>query len=120
MTLRQVYEGVLIEIDKVQAPSMLLEDFNYLCNKAIHQYVNKRYNLYDVNQQTTDDIRVLKTTATLTATKSNIYGIEQSNDSPYSGIYEVNLPSDYLHVLNCICDFEVEKNFQCHTEHAHI
>ena len=28
MTARQVYEGVLIELNKVQAPSLLLEDFN--------------------------------------------------------------------------------------------
>ena len=52
-------------MNKVQAPSILLEDFNYFFNKAINQYINKRYNIYDVNQQTTDDIRVLKSTAKL-------------------------------------------------------
>lgn len=30
MTARQVYEAVLIELNKAQAPSLLLEDFNYL------------------------------------------------------------------------------------------
>ena len=44
MTAREVYEGVLIELNKVDAPTMLLEDFNYLFNKSIYQYVNKKYN----------------------------------------------------------------------------
>lgn len=49
MTAREVYEAMLIELNKVEAPSMLLEDFNYLFNKAIYQYINKRYNIYDIN-----------------------------------------------------------------------
>lgn len=36
MTSRQMYEAVLIEMNKVEAPSMLLEDFNYFINKAIY------------------------------------------------------------------------------------
>jgi len=35
MTSRQCYEGVLIELNKAEAPNLLLEDFNYLFNKAI-------------------------------------------------------------------------------------
>jgi hypothetical protein len=50
-------------LHKENAPNILLEDFNYLVNKAIYQYINKRYNIYDINQQTTDDLRVLKATA---------------------------------------------------------
>jgi hypothetical protein len=34
MTLREIFEAVLVEINKVQAPSLLLEDFNYFANKA--------------------------------------------------------------------------------------
>ena len=60
MTARQVYEGTATEVNKVQSMTLLLEDFNYFFNKAIYQYINKRYNIYDINQQTTDDIRVLK------------------------------------------------------------
>ena len=56
------------EMNKTAAPSILLEDFNYLLNKAIYQYINKKYNIYDVNQQSTDDIRVLKSTAILQPT----------------------------------------------------
>ena len=36
MTARQVWEGMLTELSKVNAPSMLLQDFNYFFNKAIN------------------------------------------------------------------------------------
>lgn len=34
MTAIQAYEAVLIELNKVKAPSLSLSDFNYLFNKA--------------------------------------------------------------------------------------
>jgi hypothetical protein len=103
--MRQLYEGVLIELNKENAPNILLEDFNYFCSKAINNYVNKRYNIYDVNQQTTDDLRVLKATALLTPAKVDSY-----NDLSLASnaCYEIELPSDYLHILNCICIYNVK------------
>jgi hypothetical protein len=41
MTARQMLEALLIELNKVNAPSLLLEDYNYFINKAINQYINK-------------------------------------------------------------------------------
>lgn len=38
MNVLNVYEAVLIELNKVEAPSLLLEDFIYFLNKAIQQY----------------------------------------------------------------------------------
>ena len=73
MTAKQVFEAALIELNKVQAPSLLLEDYNYFINKAINQYINKIYNMYDINQQKSDDIRVLKATAVLTPELQTIY-----------------------------------------------
>ena len=104
MTARNLYEGVIIELNKENAPNLLLEDFNYFANKAINQYINKRYNIYDINQQTTDDLRVLKATALLTPTKVDDYaGLTLAGGATYS----VDLPSDYLHLLNCICIYNV-------------
>lgn len=125
MTARQVLEAVLIEMNKVNAPSLLLEDFNYLFNKAINQYINKRYNVYDVNQQTTDDIRVLKSTAVLKPTRmmdgASAYGSEGLDsgnvvalNALYGATYEVNLPADYLHILNCICIYQVHNTVKCY------
>ena len=50
MSARELYEGVLIELNKENASNIMLEDFNYFANKAINNYVNKRYNIYDINQ----------------------------------------------------------------------
>ena len=147
MTARQVFEATLIELSKIQAPSLKLYEFNYLFNKAINQYINKVYNVYDINQQTTDDLRVLKSTAFLTPTKTQIGNNALKNPSgkqnpTYTGVspdkpthtgvassvlstahsqiqslhgatYEVYLPIDYLHMLNCVCIYYVAKTKDC-------
>ena len=195
MTARQVFESTLIELSKVQAPSLKLYEFNYLFNKAINQYINKVYNVYDLNQQTTDDLRVLKATAFLTPHKVQLAGragsapkdsaiqntnaitgnsdqaegggtykvadtveeynkakgtsIEQDDfdtltptqkiiytagtitngytgqatsylskahrsiQSLHGATYEVFLPIDYLHMLNCVCIYYVAKTKDC-------
>lgn len=65
MTERDLYDAALIEINKLEAPSMLLEDYNYFINKAIQQYINKAYNRYEINQQATDDLGALKVSKTI-------------------------------------------------------
>lgn len=121
MTARQVWEGMLTELSKVNAPSMLLQDFNYFFNKAINQYINKRYNIYDISQQTTDDLRVLKATTVLEPKliANTISGVDTSdwkagNASLFGATYEVYLPLDYLHMLNCICVYKLNKRFKCY------
>lgn len=151
MTARQVFEATLIELSKIQAPSLKLYEFNYLFNKAINQYINKVYNVYDINQQTTDDLRVLKATTFLTPHKVELAGSKSSaakdsaiqntsavtgnQDSPEGGYtgqassylskahrsiqslhgatYEVYMPIDYLHMLNCVCIYYVAKQKDC-------
>ena len=116
MTARQLYEGVLIELNKENAPNILLEDFNYFANKAINNYVNKRYNIYDVNQQTTDDLRVLKATALLKPIQVKDYkGLTMAGNDAMA-TYEVVMPSDYLHILNCICIYKVNKTYKCYNK----
>lgn len=60
MTVREVYEAVLVEINKVNAATFSTEEFNYVLNKAILGYTNERYNFFAVNQQLSDDLRVLQ------------------------------------------------------------
>ena len=120
MTARQVYEGVLIEMNKVQAPSLLLEDFNYLFNKAINQYINKKYNIYDISQQTTDDLRVLKSSCVLNANTENFFNDVTKRNSMWGAIYEFQLPQDYLHLLNCICNYKVTKPFKCYDAGTYV
>ena len=148
MTARQVFEATLIELSKIQAPALKLYEFNYLFNKAINQYINKVYNVYDINQQTTDDLRVLKATAYLKphkyradnapynnfksgGTKTAYTGKSPSDTTTYAmassylssahsqiqslngATYEVFMPIDYLHMLNCVCIYYVAKQKDC-------
>ena len=112
MTSKQVYEATAIELSKVQAPALKLYEFNYFFNQAIRQFVNKVYNVYDVNQQTTDDLRVLKATATLKPEKAVSTG-NKAIDYLRGATYFVDMPDDYLHLLNCICLFDVHKRKDC-------
>ena len=127
MTARQVWEGMLTELSKVNAPSMLLQDFNYFFNKAINQYINKRYNIYDISQQTTDDLRVLKATTVLepelianTISGVDTFDWKAGSTSLFGATYEVYLPLDYLHMLNCICVYKLSKRFKCYNEGDYV
>lgn len=133
MTARDIFKAMLTELSKVNAPSLLLEDFNYFFNKAINQYINKRYNIYDINQQSSDDLRVLKATAILTPVKSlgttykNPEGASSALSTKYKGLaslygatYEVDLPPDYLHILNCVCIYKVNSTYSCYDSGSFI
>lgn len=100
---------------------MLLQDFNYFFNKAINQYINKRYNIYDISQQSTDDLRVLKATSVLDVSKSEVKApfnilsnLGAGKSKLFGATYEADLPPDYLHILNCICIYRVNKNWKCY------
>lgn len=114
MTSKQIFEYALIELNKVQAPSLLLEDYNYFINKAISQYINKVYNLYDIDQQRSDDLRVLKSTAILTPRLQTIYNSSAEGSTLLHKTFEVDLPDDYLHVLNCIVEYDVKATKDCY------
>ena len=102
MTVLEFYEHVLTELNKVEAPSLLLEDFNYFANKAVQQYTNKVYNRYDINQQSTDDLSFLKTSIYSTVISANAPYLLPSEDE----YWVCEIPSNYLHLLNCIVSFE--------------
>lgn len=124
LTARQVWEGMLTELSKTSAPSLLLHEFNYYFNKAINQYINKRYNIYDINQQTTDDLRVLKATAMLTPELASAYDkygdFKAGNAKLFGATYEVILPDDYLHMLNCVCIYEMAKDHKCYDKGDYV
>lgn len=101
MTIRQLYDNILSELNKVEAPSILLEDFIYFANKGVQQYTNKVYNRYDINQQSTDDLRALKKTCQLEINCDP--EITLPTEDNYWFVY---LPEDYLHLLNCIVIFD--------------
>lgn len=94
MTIKKLLNAALIELDKIGAPSLLLEQYIYFINKAINQYCNKQYNTYDVNQQSTDNLRALKVTKTLPVINK-------------SGSYICQLPDNYFHLLCLTCKYKI-------------
>lgn len=109
MTTRQLYEYALIEINKTEAPSLLLDDYNYFINKATINYVNKRYNVYNINQQTSDDLRVLVGTSYITSLTL------KTGNPLQAATYIAQLPVDYFHLLNCIVEYTTTQKFKCYT-----
>lgn len=141
MTTRQVYEAILIELNKNNAPSLRLHEFNYLFNKAVNEYVDEVYQNYDVNQSATDSLRVLQSEAQLQPnqvtinypnksenaqdlTVTTVNGIPTTIQTGTTGIkfkgnlkgatYEVFMPEDYLHILNCTCIYFVKQQNKCY------
>lgn len=93
-TVRDIYLALLIELNKQEAPSILIEDFNLFLPKAIQIYVNKRVNLYPIGQQVKDDLGSLK------VLNHPVLGITQINNS-YPRYFTVALPENYLHLERC-------------------
>lgn len=128
MSERDLYDSALIELNKTEAPSLLLEDYNYFLNKAVQQYINKVYNRYDINQQSSDDMRVLKSTAEVKLKKdidkrlfeNDVTQPDRRRANKTKFTYYGYLPADYMHILNCEVDFKVNKNFKCYRKGDYI
>lgn len=118
MTARELYEYALIELNKLEAPSLLLEDYNYFINKAVQQYINLVYAKLEIDQQSTDDIRVLKASTVLKPVK--LYenpSYSHLANGMFKSSYYVDLPEDYMHLLNCIVEYKVGvSNFKCYNK----
>lgn len=126
MTVREVYEYILIELNKVKSPHIHLEDFLYFINKAIQEYINERYTLYAVSQQLTDDLEALSKSFSLnisgnTATINDLVNGSLIETVPvnYSTKYgssavTIQLPSSYLHLLLCVCNIVSNKPYKCY------
>jgi len=112
MTEKQVYENVLRELRKAKAPSLHLDDYNYWGTKAIQEYSNERYNLFETTQQLSDDLSPLTTSATFAITSSGLSlvgnwsgGVAETNlpiavGNRYdSGFYQFKAPDNYWHML---------------------
>jgi hypothetical protein len=122
MTVRESYENILIELNKQKSPHLHLEDFIYYLNKAIQEYVNERYNMFEVNQQLSDDLSALKASVVCT-----IAGANATYAGSFSGVKAVStlkrynsnainlqMPDDYMHVLNCIVNIRANFPYKCH------
>ena len=128
MTAREFYEAVLIEVTAKGAPELLIDEFNYYFNKGQYSYVNKRYNAYDINQQTTDDLQVLKGTEIYSwnedpsasdikaVGETRIANVNGINKELQEAIYTLNLPKDYFHLLSCLVEYTLQEDFKCYDQ----
>ena len=65
MTVRQMYEYALIELNKLKAPSMLIEDYIYLLNKAIFEMTSGAFPMSDrLSLMNAEDGRIYNVDAT--------------------------------------------------------
>lgn len=104
MTIRNAYDYILIECNKAKAPSLLLEDFVYFFNKAIQQWINLCYNKCEYNQQSSDDLGFLQTYTIINPINDSF--ISNNGDN----IWKFILPNNYIHMLNCIAEFNITSN----------
>jgi hypothetical protein len=129
MTERGAYEAILTELRKNKAPHVHLEDFIYFMNKGIQEFINEEYGRFETTQQTSDALNsitswcnfkfnytnpvnpsVAVTGNTLLVTAPVIF---LKGDRYNSKFVQVNLPNDYLHLLNCVTDVKTLFNYSC-------
>lgn len=106
-TAREVYINILTELVKEEAPTLYLEDYLYFYNKAISEYLKARYELFEVNQQLSDDLRFWKKLYTHTG------GLEIKISD--IGLSPVGVPTGtrhhYRHLLSCIIDASITQPY---------
>jgi hypothetical protein len=102
-SMLQVYEAWLFHLNKVSAPSKDIDTFNEFWEMATSLYYQKRYNIYDTSQQTTDDLRELSATRVYSASTTPVLEIKQER---------VPLPEDYWHTLSVQVFWQVVADFK--------
>lgn len=121
MTHRQFYEYLLVELNTVKAPSLHLEDFLYFGNKGVQEYINERYRRFAETMQLSDDLQALVKTTTYTVVGTQVTygegytGVESGALSSLYGSssYRFALPSNYMHLLNCVTSVRTNFAYKC-------
>lgn len=65
MNALEVYERCVIDLDKYDTPTFEIEDFNRYAQRAIYEYINEKYNEFEITQKRTDDLRQFVTFSTI-------------------------------------------------------
>lgn len=112
MTLKNVYENTLHDLSIFDQGNLHIDEFNHHVNRSVYNIVNKIYNFFNVNQQTSDDLQVLKKTFSVSSIGS---GPNELTQVGTNAKYRVSLPADYYHLLNCLVTYTVQSDFKCHS-----
>jgi hypothetical protein len=108
MTVKDLYTKFLVEQNKVQAPSLMLEDYNHFLNKAVFHYIDLIYKEFETTQTTTDNVQALKTGQTLLATDPTV------GTGLFKNSIRFVLPESYYRLLSCIVNYTVQQKYLCY------
>lgn len=122
MTSKKVYESILMELRKVKAPHLHLEEFNYYINKGIQEYINTAYKTYETTQQTSDDLSAVSENVSGIITNTVTYSGQSFNGSKplktgtlYNSSYtQFQLPDNYMHLLGITPTLVTKRNYKCY------
>jgi hypothetical protein len=122
MTAREVYEAVLVEVNKENSATFTIEEFNYVLNKSILAFVNEKYNFFASNQQLSDDLRVLLKPAKFNLENEGDSGIEETFNPVRSYVLEDYDFGDEVIGVSLLTDLEVNSRikFGNHTQEYRI
>jgi len=129
MTERGAYEAILTELRKNKVLLVHLEDFIYFMSKGIQEFINEEYGRFETTQQTSDALNSITSwcnfkfnytnannplVATTGNTLPNMTPVNFITGDRYNSKFvQVNLPFDYLHLLNCVTDVKTLFNYSC-------
>jgi hypothetical protein len=88
LSWKEQYEGVLYELQKVEAPSFYPDDFFYFLSQARQDVVSELLKAFELTQQVSDALRPL---------------VSEPAEFPVSdqGKRQATLPQDYLRLTGC-------------------
>lgn len=100
MTIKELFEGSLIESRKELSPMVLLREFNHYANQAIESVVNDYYIAFETNQKVLDYLKALKTNLQIAATSI-------TPTAAYRDALRFDLPTNYRHLTGLLICYEV-------------
>lgn len=112
MTVRDIYEGVLIEVRKENFPHIQLRDFNHYLNEAVSEIIDDVYIAFEMNQKSLDYLKAIKKTIKIDTTEKTIPDCEDgiqlvSGEGLYKGSVKFCLPCDYRHLTGVVVKYDI-------------
>lgn len=99
-TIKEAYMDISTELLKEESPTLYVEDFLYYYNKAVSEYLKMRYEIFEITQQVTDDLRFWKTEHIEIA----------KGDNPINSFVTIeDMRPQYRHLLSCVINVELTR-----------
>jgi hypothetical protein len=103
MTVKDLFEGALIEVRKEGAPDFHLREFNYYANESASEVIDDLYIAFETGQKVLDYLKGIKKTQRYDATN-----IAEVTPGEYPSSLRFALPSDYRHLTNLVVTYKTD------------